>query len=88
MMKVLFVSSGNSDIGISPLIKAQGDSLESLGIKVDYFLINGKGLVGYLKNIPRLKSILKKYNYDIVHAHFSLSGMVASLARTKNWLFH
>lgn len=83
-MKVLFVSSGNSDMGISPLIKAQGDSLESLGIKVEYFLIKGKGYIGYFKNQPKLKNTIKAGKYDIVHAHFSMSGMIASLARPKN----
>lgn len=79
-MKVLFVSSGNSSKGISSIVKAQGASLESLGIQVDYYTIIGHGILGYLKNVPRLRQILKQGKYDVVHAHFSLSGVVATLA--------
>ncbi len=77
-MKVLFVSSGNNKFGISPIIKSQGISLEKEGIEVDYFTINGKGLTGYLKSIPRLRKYVGKNNFDLIHAHYSLSGLVAS----------
>ena len=33
-MKVLFVSSGNSKFGLSPIVKSQGDSLKKKGIDV------------------------------------------------------
>ena len=46
-MKVLIVASGNSAI-ISPFVKAQWDSLEEIGLDIDYFLIKGKGITGYL----------------------------------------
>ena len=48
-MKVLIVASGNSAV-ISPFVKEQGDSLKELGLDIDYFLIKGKGITGYLKN--------------------------------------
>jgi len=79
-MKVLFVSSGNSKAGISPIVKAQGESLKSNGINLDYFTIQGKGVGGYLKNIPKLKKFLKMQRYDLIHAHYSLSSIVASLS--------
>lgn len=79
-MKVLFVSSGNSSSGISSIVKAQGDSLISLGLNISYFAITGQGVGGYLKSIGSLRKTLVEENYDIVHAHFSLSGFVASLA--------
>ena len=50
-MKVLFVSSGNSDYGIVPFIRNQGESLKQAGIDIDYFTIIGKGIKGYYKNI-------------------------------------
>lgn len=80
LMKVLFVSSGNSVNGISPIIKNQGNSLIDQGIEVDFFTIKGKGLKGYLKNIPRLKTYIKNNNIDIIHAHYSKSAFAASLA--------
>ena len=81
-MKVLFVASGNHG-KISPVVKAQGDSLAKAGIEVDYFLIKGKGIKGYLGQILPLRKYWKKGNFDVVHAHFSFSSYVASLARVK-----
>lgn len=82
-MKVLFVSSGNSKQGISPIVNAQGDSLENLGIGIDYFTIIGHGIIGYLQNVSRLRHKLRNDKYDLVHAHFSFSGIVATLAGAK-----
>ncbi|MBM3405368.1 MAG: glycosyltransferase family 4 protein [Bacteroidetes bacterium] len=79
-MKVLFVSSGNSAGGISPIVLNQGESLRSYGIDVKYYTICGKGLKGYLKSIPDLRKIWKKGSFDAVHAHYSLSAMTASLS--------
>lgn len=81
-MRVLFVASGNHG-KISPVVKAQGDSLAKVGIEVDYFLIKGKGIKGYLGQILPLRKYWKNGNYDVVHAHFSFSSYVASLARVK-----
>lgn len=80
IMKVLFISSGNSANGISPIILNQGQSLIKHGVCVDYFTIKGKGLIGYLKFIPKVRKYIKQNKYDIVHAHYSLSAFVASLA--------
>lgn len=82
-MKVLFVSSGNSSTGISPLIMAQGDSLKELGLVVEYYQIKGRGWKGYLANIRPLRKLLKTKKYDLVHAHFSLSGFVSALAGAR-----
>jgi len=82
-MKVAFVSSGNSLKTISPIIKAQGDSLTRLGLDVEYIPIEGKGLWGYLKSIPKIRKKIKEIDVDIVHAHFSFSAFAASLAGAK-----
>lgn len=82
-MKVLFVSSGNSKDGISSIIKNQGESLEREGIKITYFTIKGKGLIGYLKNVKVLRGFIKENNFDLIHAHYSMSAFVASLAGVK-----
>lgn len=79
-MKVLFVSSGNNKFGISPIVKAQGESLKKSGIELEYYTIKGKGFLGYLKYVIILRKYLKKNDYDLIHAHYSLSGIVASLA--------
>lgn len=83
-MKVLFVAGANTyDSDIPPLIKVQGESLKKQGLNISYFPIIGKGFIGYLNNVSKLKKYLKDNPVDIIHAHFSFSGIVASLARTN-----
>ena len=82
-MKVLFVCSGNKNDGPSDVVKNQYESLINIGIQVDIYAIRGKGVLGYLKNIRPLRNKLKKENYDLIHAHYSLSGIIASLAEAK-----
>ena len=82
-MRVLFISSGNSKDGISPIVKNQGESLRRAGISIDYFTIKGKGIKGYLKAIPTVRAYLKENRYDIIHAHYWLSAIVTSLAGAK-----
>jgi teichuronic acid biosynthesis glycosyltransferase TuaC len=79
-MKVLFVRSGNN--GPDPITQNQGDSLIDLGIEVTYFDIIGKGIIGYLNNIFKLHKTQKKLNPDIIHTHYSLSGIITVLSFT------
>lgn len=81
-MKVLFVGSGNHG-EISPIIKSQGDSLVSSGIEVEYFLIKGKGLRGYLSHVKSLRKYLRENDFDVIHVHYSLSAFTASLAGAR-----
>jgi teichuronic acid biosynthesis glycosyltransferase TuaC len=77
-MKVLFVSSGKSgDVG--NVVRNQGESLIRYGVDIEYFTIM-PGFFGYLKAIPRIHKQVRKRNYDIVHAHYSLSALAASMA--------
>jgi glycosyltransferase involved in cell wall biosynthesis len=77
-MRVLFVSSGNSkDFEIIPFIKEQGESLKAEGIDVDYYTVKGKGLMGYVKAGSSLRKLLRKDQYDLIHAHFTYSGWTA-----------
>ncbi|MCP4219536.1 MAG: glycosyltransferase family 4 protein [bacterium] len=82
-MKILFVGSKNSKLGVAPFIRSQGESLVTKGIELDYFTIEGKGIKGYIKSIGKLKEYLKENTYDLVHAHYSFCGWVARLARPK-----
>ena len=75
--------SGNKNDGPSDVVKNQYESLVNIGIQVDIYTIRGKGILGYLKNIRPLRNKLKKENYDLIHAHYSLSGIIASLAEAK-----
>lgn len=82
-MKILFIASGNHGAP-SPVVQNQGDALVSEGVIVDYFMIKGKGIKGYLRNVKPLRQYLKERKYDAIHAHYSLSAFIASLAGIKS----
>jgi len=82
-VNILFVSSGNSKNGISPLVLNQGKSLIQLGHYVTFFTIKEKGIKGYLKYIFILRKFIKNNSYDVIHAHYSLSAIVTALAGGK-----
>ena len=77
-MKVLFVSSANS--GISPIVEAQGLSLQKAGIDVRFYGIKGKGVIGYLGNIWKLRKSFSDLAPQVVHAHYSDCGFLAAIA--------
>ena len=79
-MKILVVASGNSKT-ISPFIIEQVESLKNLNIYIEYFFIEGKGWAGYLKNIFYLKRKIRNKNFNLIHAHYGLSGLLATLQR-------
>lgn len=80
-MKILFVRSGNN--GIDPISQNQGQSLIDKGIDVIFFDIIGKGFQGYISNIKSFKKLLKSERPDLIHAHYSLSGIFAALTLTR-----
>jgi teichuronic acid biosynthesis glycosyltransferase TuaC len=82
-MNILFVSSGNALNGISPLVENQGKSLLEYGHQVDFFTIKGKGLQGYINANFKLRRYLKAKNYDLIHAHYGLSGIIALLVNRR-----
>jgi teichuronic acid biosynthesis glycosyltransferase TuaC len=83
-MKVLFISSGNNrSFDIAPFIKLQGESIREQGVVIHYYPIIGKGILGYLKSIILLREYLKTENYDLIHAHYTMSGWVAVLSSGK-----
>ena len=79
---MLFVSSGNIR-GLVPFIKSQGDSIVKEGVNLDYYLVYGKGISGYLKNIKAIRKQIKNDDYDVIHAHYGLIGLICMLTFTK-----
>ena len=85
-MKVLSVTSGNrtlasiQNFSILPFVRSQSESLKSLGVDLEYFTIKGKGIIGYFSNIFHLRKYLSNHDYDILHAHYTLSAWVAVLS--------
>lgn len=82
-MKVLFISSTTKKGIPSPLIVNQAESIKSEGVDVDFFSIKEKGIKGYIKSIFKLRKFVKKRSYDIYHAHYGLSAIVATFAGLK-----
>jgi teichuronic acid biosynthesis glycosyltransferase TuaC len=83
-MRVLFVASGNlKDFELSPFVKSQAEKLQSLGIELEFFAVTGNGISGYIKSAKKLNAFLQDKTFDVIHAHYSLCGWVAVLARPK-----
>ncbi|HRY31350.1 MAG TPA: glycosyltransferase family 4 protein [Bacteroidales bacterium] len=79
-MNILIVHSKNAGI-VSPFILEQAESIRKTGIAVEYFGIVGKGITGYLKNMPAFRRMIREYSPDLIHAHYGLSGLFANLQR-------
>jgi teichuronic acid biosynthesis glycosyltransferase TuaC len=79
-MRILIVCSVTNG-QIAPFIKEQAESLVSMGETVDYYCIRRKGIAGYLKALPGLKTTIRNLHPDMVHAHYGLSGLLANLQR-------
>lgn len=79
-MKVLVVASFNKG-RFAPFITEQAEAVKAAGCEVDFFGLQGKGLKGYLKNLPALKRKIREFQPDVIHAHYGLSGLFANLQR-------
>ncbi len=86
-MKILVVCSGNAENFNFEIDQAfiydQVESIKKVfpDVHFGYFFINGKGIKGYLKSFRELRCVLKQDNYDFIHAHFALSGLMANFQR-------
>ena len=59
-MKILILGSLNSHAGkMAPFITEQAEALQSADCEVVYFGVRGKGVVGYLKQLPRLRRLIR-----------------------------
>jgi len=79
-MKVLLVASFNKG-RFAPFIVEQSEALKRAGCEIDFLGLQGKGLLGYLKNLPLLKRRIDDFKPDVIHAHYGLSGLLANLQR-------
>ncbi len=78
--KILIVCSYNSG-KISPFILEQAESLKEKGLIIDFFLIKGKGIIGYLKNYQSMVKKIKLFGPSLIHAHYGYSAILANLQR-------
>lgn len=81
--KVLFVCSGNRLGQCTAAVVEQARALSKNGANVSFFRVMGKGLVGYLRSVRQLKKHLKENHYYLIHAHYGLSAVVASLSGAR-----
>ena len=79
-MKVLIVASFNKG-SFAPFIIEQAEALKKQGCQVEFFGLQGKGLWGYVQNLPALRQQMKSFCPDVVHAHYGLSGLFANMQR-------
>ena len=79
-MKILIVASDKGG-KFAPFIEEQMAALEARGIEVLRYGITGKGILGYLRELPALRRAIRQHCPDIIHAHYGLSGLLANLQR-------
>ncbi len=81
--RVLFVCSGNRMRGCSAVVTNQAVALRNAGAEVLMYEILGKGILGYFRHLFRLKRYIRRISPDLVHAHYGLCGIVASLSGAR-----
>ena len=81
-MKILIVASYNKNRFV-PFVQEQGEALQAAGCEIEWFGIKRKGIVGYLREIPRLRKMICEVKPDIIHAHYGLSCLLANLATRR-----
>ena len=82
-MRVLLVCRYKENLAenVAPFVLEQRNALQRCGVDCDWFLVRGKGIRGYLKQLHALKKKIASFRPDVVHAHYGLCGLLANLQR-------
>jgi teichuronic acid biosynthesis glycosyltransferase TuaC len=65
-------------------VKEQVDDLRRLGVKIDLLIIDGRASSKeYFTGALAVRRSLRSSHYDLVHAHYGLSGAVAAMAASR-----
>lgn len=80
-MRVLIVARCKNG-HYAPFITEQVDAIEKQGVECQYFGVDGKGIVGYLRQIPKLRKAIREFRPDIIHAHYGLCGLLANYQKS------
>ncbi len=67
----------------APFVAEQAEALQQAGCEVVWFGVQGKGVSGYLRELPRLRKALRSTRPDVVHAHYGLCGLLANMATRR-----
>ena len=78
-MKILIVAADKGG-HFAPFVEEQMQALQDLSHEVVRYAVRGKGVRGYLREIPRLRQTIRTERPDIIHAHYGLCGLLANLA--------
>jgi glycosyltransferase involved in cell wall biosynthesis len=63
-------------------VKEQVDDLEGLGVQTDVFSFDGRRHASnYFRAMETLRTRVRELRYDVIHAHYGLSGAVAMVQR-------
>lgn len=79
-MKVLIVArckKGN----YAPFITEQVSAIEKQGVECRFLGVEGGGIFGYIRHIPKLLRAIQDFHPDIIHAHYGLCGLLANIQR-------
>ena len=79
-MKLLIIASDKGG-RFAPFIEEQIVALEARGVQIIRYGVTGHGIMGYLRELPALRRLIRAERPDIVHAHYGLSGLLANLQR-------
>lgn len=82
MMRVLVVCSNRDYLsnGVATFIEEQMNAVCDVGVECVYFCTHKKGLLGYLQELPQLRTAINNYKPNVIHAHYGLCGLLANLA--------
>ena len=50
-------------------------------MECQYCGVSEKGIVGYIRQIPKLKKSIRDFHPDIIHAHYGLCGLLSNFQR-------
>ena len=79
-MKLLVIASDKGEHFV-PFIEEQINALQQNGVEIVRYGVTGKGIIGYLRELPALRRYIRKERPDVIHAHYGLCGLLANLQR-------
>ena len=79
-MKILVLASDKGGKFV-PFIEEQIVALQQVGVEIIRYGVTGKGIIGYLRELPALRRFIRTERPDIIHAHYGLCGLLANLQR-------
>jgi len=79
-MKILVLASDKGGKFV-PFIEEQIVALQQVGVEIIRYGVTGKGITGYLSELPALCRFIRAERPDLIHAHYGLCGLLANLQR-------